>query len=123
MPNNWPNTTAMIDYFSSNVGSVQLSVPRVAPQVGGYADATYVADTTYVVSRATLFKNFYTPSFLPDQQHPADQDPPPREARAEWAGYGRGKELRDCEDGLEWFKPAAQLFYTVLNFLHSTVLN
>ena len=61
MPNNWPNTTSMIDYFSSNVGSVQLSVPRVAPQVGGYADATYDADTTYLVSRTTLFKNDYTP--------------------------------------------------------------
>jgi hypothetical protein len=39
--NNRPNTTAMIGYLASNVGSIQRSVPRAAPQVGGYLEQNY----------------------------------------------------------------------------------
>jgi hypothetical protein len=62
---NWPDITSMMDYFSSNVGSIQLSVPRVAPQVGGYAGDTSVADTTYVRIPSNIIQEGISPAILP----------------------------------------------------------
>jgi hypothetical protein len=55
----------MMDYFSSNVGSIQLAVPRVAPQVGGYADDTNVADTTYVRIPSNIIREGISPAIPP----------------------------------------------------------